>query len=57
MVTAAKPVAQLCAFIGLVSGFWHIAWFAAPRRSYLASSQSESTPSDTHGWNGCEAQG
>ena len=28
VVTAAKPVAQLCAFIGLVSGFWHIAWFA-----------------------------
>ena len=28
VVTVAKPIAQLCAFTGLVSGFWHIAWFA-----------------------------
>lgn len=28
LVNIAKPTAQLSAFIGLVAGFWHIAWFA-----------------------------
>jgi hypothetical protein len=28
MATVAKPVANLCAFVGLVAGFWHIVWIA-----------------------------
>jgi hypothetical protein len=28
VVTIAKPVAQACAFTGIVAGFWHIVWIA-----------------------------
>lgn len=28
LVTLAKPIAQASAFVGVVAGFWHIAWFA-----------------------------
>jgi hypothetical protein len=28
VVTIAKPVAQACAFTGIVAGFWHILWIA-----------------------------
>jgi hypothetical protein len=28
VVSVAKAIAQLCAFIGLVAGFWHILWIA-----------------------------
>jgi hypothetical protein len=27
-VNIAKPVAQACAFVGVVAGFWHIVWIA-----------------------------
>jgi hypothetical protein len=28
VVSVAKPVAQACAFVGLVAAFWHIIWIA-----------------------------
>jgi hypothetical protein len=28
LVTLAKPVAMLSAFVGVTAGFWHIEWFA-----------------------------
>ena len=28
LVTAAEVVAQVCAFVGVVAGFWHIKWIA-----------------------------
>ncbi len=28
LVDVAKAAAQLCAFVGFVAAFWHIAWFA-----------------------------
>jgi hypothetical protein len=28
LVEAARVVAQLCAFVGVVAGFWHILWIA-----------------------------
>jgi O-antigen/teichoic acid export membrane protein len=28
LVEAARVVAQLCAFVGVVAGFWHITWIA-----------------------------
>jgi hypothetical protein len=28
LVSVAQVVAQLCAFVGVVAGFWHITWIA-----------------------------
>jgi hypothetical protein len=28
LVTISKPIAQLCGFVGVIAGFWHILWIA-----------------------------
>jgi hypothetical protein len=39
-VEIARVVAQLCAFVGVVAGFWHILWIARKARNPAAPSHS-----------------
>jgi hypothetical protein len=52
VVTIAQVVAQVCAYLGVVAGFWHILWIAGWPCWQVASWRWRSTRPATGAWNG-----
>jgi hypothetical protein len=50
LVTMAQVVAQLCAFVGVGAGFWHITWVAGVAMLAAGLVAVRCTPPATPGW-------